>query len=390
MSEALQIACRLCLEENCRDHFYDLHLDEGNNRSSKALAEIFRINVEDDATLPNRICLDCNDRLLNLYDFYLEVMKNQAKLMLDLNSHPKKNESPQPSNIVDSENPPELQTASQDSRISTSTRRKRRKRQRRGSTHRDRELTPLSTESEDDELPLSVLVRRPSEQSNSQKFTCQECSEEFTKIYLYETHKETVHSSYPVDASPNIDTIKIITHSGNENVLKFKCKLCAFQSESQWETRRHQSTTHNATNSQPNGQKLLKILSLNAVAERILIIKKKKNLTPDQRLKTFYGFSCSRCKPPMELPTLAAFEKHAEETHNLTDIAWLCCDVKWRHHQLKQHLNYHLGVPQVVMKRDNFLFQAGSLKAIEIVNLAEIDLPSIDKPRSSRTRQRSK
>lgn len=45
MSESPEIACRLCLEENCKDSFYDLLLEDGNNRSSKALNEIFRINV---------------------------------------------------------------------------------------------------------------------------------------------------------------------------------------------------------------------------------------------------------------------------------------------------------------------------------------------------------
>lgn len=45
MSESLEISCRLCLEENCKDLFHDLLLEEGNNRSNKALNEIFRINV---------------------------------------------------------------------------------------------------------------------------------------------------------------------------------------------------------------------------------------------------------------------------------------------------------------------------------------------------------
>lgn len=45
MSESSEIACRLCLEENCKDLFYDLLLEDGNNRSNKALTEIFRINV---------------------------------------------------------------------------------------------------------------------------------------------------------------------------------------------------------------------------------------------------------------------------------------------------------------------------------------------------------
>lgn len=40
-----EIACRLCLEENCKDDFHDLLSEEGNNRSNKALTEIFRINV---------------------------------------------------------------------------------------------------------------------------------------------------------------------------------------------------------------------------------------------------------------------------------------------------------------------------------------------------------
>lgn len=298
--------------------------------------------------------------------------------------------SPQPSNIVDDE-PPELTTAaSQDSQISTSNqpasmRNSRRKRKRRGSTHRDRELTPLSTESEDDELPLSVLVRRPSSVSQKSesktkhiKYTCQECSEEFDKIYLYETHKETVHSSYPVDASPNIDTIKVILHSGSENILKFKCKLCTFQSESQWETRRHQSTTHtaiqqNRTNiptaapPRTGGQKLVKVLSLNAIAERVPMIKKNKNLTEDQRLKMFYGFSCSRCKPPIELSSLPEFEKHSEEMHNLTDISWLCCEVKLRNHLLQQHLNYHLGLPHIGVERDNFLYNSSHSNVLEAI-----------------------
>lgn len=318
-------------------------------------------------------------------------MKNQAKLMLEYNSHACESEqgSPQPSNIVDDEHVQMQQTASQDSQISTSnqpvcnsngsssnnllTTKNRRKRKRRGnSTHRTRELTPLSTESEEDELPLSKLVRRPSTISNQSekrtKFTCQECSEEFDKIYLYETHKETVHSSYPVDASPNIDTIKIITHSGNENILKFKCKLCTFQSESQWETRRHQSTSHEPPimssqdtappKSRPSGQKLVKVLSLNAIAERVPMIKNNKNLTEDQKLKIFYGFSCSRCKPPLDLSSLHEFEKHSEEMHNLTDISWLCCDVKFRNVFLPQHLNYHLGLPHVNVGNDNILYKS--------------------------------
>lgn len=314
------------------------------------------------------------------------------------------NASPQPSNIVDDE-PPELNTASQDSQITTSnqpsssTRTSRKKRKRRGSTHRDRELTPLSTESEDDEIPLSVLVRRPStlsqtngnEMKTRPKYTCQECSEEFDKIYLYETHKETVHSSYPIDASPNIDTIKIILHS---NMLKFKCKLCTFQSESQWETRRHQSTMHTPakqpkrtnvpvpTVARPGGQKLVKILSLSAIAERVPLIKKNKNLTADQRLKMFYGFSCSRCKPPFELCSLTEFEKHSEETHNLTDISWLCCEVKLRNHLLQQHLNYHLGLPYIGVERDNFLYKAThsdvltAIKKRKLGNKSFIDLQS--------------
>lgn len=298
--------------------------------------------------------------------------------MLDLNGKSDQ-ESPQPSNIVD-DDPPELHTASQDSRISTSTRRQRRNKRhrRRGSTHRTRELTPLSTESEDDELPLSVLVRRPSQQSNN-KYTCQECSEEFDKIYLYETHKETVHSSYPVDASPNIDTIKIIV--GSQNILKFKCKQCSFQSESQWETRRHQSTMHVATTAA--SQKLVKILSLNAIAERIPQIKKNKSLTADQRLKIFYGFSCSRCKPPLELSTLDAFEKHSAELHNLTDISWLCCEVKWRHEFLQQHLNYHLGMPHVGLERHQVIQKR------KMSNLSVIDVDAVgEEAISQKTRRR--
>lgn len=303
-------------------------------------------------------------------------MKNQAKLILGINSASNacqngEHESPQPSNIVDDE-PPELHTASQDSQISTSNQNnRRRKRKRRGgSTHRERELTPLSTESEDDELPLSVLVRRPSspDKSPRQKYSCQECAEEFDKIYLYETHKETVHSSYPVDASPNIDTIKIILHSGSVNMLKFKCKLCTFQSESQWETRRHQSTMHNGpVEPRPGGQKLVKVLSLNAIAERVPLIKKNKNLTADQRLKMFYGFSCSRCKPPLELSSLNAFENHSAEKHNLTDISWLCCEVKLRKQFLEQHLNYHLGSPYIGIKRDNSLFNSSQTEVVNAI-----------------------
>lgn len=45
MSQSLEISCRLCLEKNCKDLFHDLLLEEGNNRSNKALNEIFRINV---------------------------------------------------------------------------------------------------------------------------------------------------------------------------------------------------------------------------------------------------------------------------------------------------------------------------------------------------------
>lgn len=326
-------------------------------------------------------------------------MKNQAKLILEIssgsNACQNEHESPQPSNIVDDE-PPELHTASQDSQISTSnqpsssqerSRRKRKGRKRRGSTHRERELTPLSTESEEDELPLSVLVRRPSSISQKinngnsprTKFTCQECSEEFDKIYLYETHKETVHSSYPMDASPNIDTIKVILHSGSDNILKFKCKLCTFQSESQWETRRHQSTMHcdAPAKPRPGGQKLVKVLSLNAIAERVPLIKKNKNLTPDQRLKMFYGFSCSRCKPPMELSSLTAFEKHSADTHNLTDISWLCCEVKLRNDFLQQHLNYHLGFPYIGVKRDNFLYKTSHTDVLQAIKKRKLGEMSV-------------
>lgn len=45
MTEVPKISCRLCLEENCKDLFHDLSLDEENNRSNKALMEIFRVNV---------------------------------------------------------------------------------------------------------------------------------------------------------------------------------------------------------------------------------------------------------------------------------------------------------------------------------------------------------
>lgn len=39
--------CRLCLEEKCVEGncFYNLSSNDGNNRSSKALCEIFRIDV---------------------------------------------------------------------------------------------------------------------------------------------------------------------------------------------------------------------------------------------------------------------------------------------------------------------------------------------------------
>uniref|UniRef100_A0A336M0M5 CSON009602 protein n=1 Tax=Culicoides sonorensis TaxID=179676 RepID=A0A336M0M5_CULSO len=387
MNENIEKACRMCLEENCKTDFFNLLLDDGNNRSNKALTEIFRINIEDNIQFPHKICLECNNLLLNFYDFYLEVMKNQAKLLLEFNSNGCKSDqaSPQPSNIVDDETP---LLASQDSAISTSnqpTRSKRHKRKRRGSTHRDRELTPVSTDSETDELPLSLIAKRQNCNNQSttkveQKFTCQECSEEFTKIYLYETHKETVHSSYPIDASPNIDTIKIISHNGSENVLKFKCKLCTFQSESQWETRRHQSTVHSSNetsgqkskDSRPCGQKLVKVLSLNAIAERIPLIKRSQNLTDDQRLKIFYGFSCSRCKPCIELPTLSAFERHSEQCHNLTDISWLCCEVKLRNNCLVHHLNYHLGLPLVKNCSDNVLYETSYSKILEAIKKGEI------------------
>lgn len=321
-------------------------------------------------------------------------MKNQAKLMLDMNCSSANHESPEQSNIIDdyqsehinsnsngrlnemarNEASPFLLNGNTNQRSTPNTSKKLRKRA-------AYVFDTSSDSSEEDEVPLSRLARQMSTASSNntdqhnQSFDCTECGEEFTKIYLYETHKETVHSSYPIDASPNVDTRKIFVQTGGETILRFKCKYCSYQSGSMWDTRRHQISNHSgeetprrlSTNSssarspipqsppksQITGGKLVKVLSPNAIEERVPLIKAAKNLTNDQMLKMFYGLTCNRCKPHFELSNLDAFEEHCRDAHKLTDIAFLCCKVKWRKDMLLIHMKYHLDLPAVYLGNKN-------------------------------------
>uniref|UniRef100_A0A336LL36 CSON010368 protein n=1 Tax=Culicoides sonorensis TaxID=179676 RepID=A0A336LL36_CULSO len=77
--------CRLCLhvDKNSKDlESDDFQFNQNNIKA--ALKDVFNIRINSNQNLPTHVCTVCSKKLTDFYTFYLDVMSNQAKLLLGI------------------------------------------------------------------------------------------------------------------------------------------------------------------------------------------------------------------------------------------------------------------------------------------------------------------
>lgn len=98
---------------------------------------------------------------------------------------------------------------------------------------------------------------------------------------------------------------------------------------------------------------LLSLEEKQTLEEKLVKIRANPNMTNDEKIRIFYGLTCKYCIPNMEFDTIAQFEKHCDREHSLGITSFVCCKTKIQRDVLLDHLEYHLGAPNVRILRSN-------------------------------------